>query len=115
MITYSIDIAGFQGGHVTLTSEQIDDLNSRIEGNLLREGDDGWDHAVLVWNGMVAKVPALVVQPVSSQDVAVAVGFANDHGLLLSIKGGGHNIAGTSIAERGMMNLILRVHRVSKP
>ena len=57
---------------------------------------------MLIWNGMVAKVPALVVQPTSAHDVAAAVGFARDHGLLLSIKGGGHNIAGTSIAERGL-------------
>ena len=55
-----------------------------------------------MWNGMVAKVPALVLQPTSAHDVAAAVGFARDHGLLLSIKGGGHNIAGTSIAEGGL-------------
>ena len=57
---------------------------------------------MLIWNGMAAKVPALVVQPTSARDVAAAVGFARDHGLLLSIKGGGHNIAGTAIAERGL-------------
>ena len=43
---------------------------------------------------MVAKIPALVVQPESARDVAAAVAFARDHGLLLSVKGGGHNIAG---------------------
>ena len=102
MTTTTIDIAGLDGGHVNLTAEQLDDLDSRIAGRLLRAGDEGWDDAVLVWNGMAAKVPALVVQPTSAHDVAAAVGFARDHGLLLSIKGGGHNIAGTAIAERGL-------------
>jgi FAD/FMN-containing dehydrogenase len=57
---------------------------------------------VLIWNAMAAKVPALVVQPTSARDVAAAVGFARDQGLLLSVKGGGHNIAGTAIAEGGL-------------
>ena len=69
---------------------------------MLRAGDAGWDDAVLVWNAMVAKVPALVLQPTSAADVASAVGLARDHVLLLSIKGGGHNMAGTSIAESGL-------------
>ena len=100
--TSTIDIAGLEGGHVSLSAEQLDDLASRLEGTMLREGDDGWDEAVLVWNGMVAKLPALVVQPTSAADVAAAVGFAREHGLLLGIKGGGHNLAGTSIAEDGV-------------
>src|SRR5690606_6620926 len=56
-----------------------------------------------VWNGTVNKAPALVLQPTSARDVSAAVRFARDHGLLLSIKGGGHNIAGTAIAEGGLM------------
>jgi FAD/FMN-containing dehydrogenase len=102
MTATGLDVAGLEAGRVTLTGEQLEDLGSRIQGRLLRAGDEGWDEAVLVWNAMMAKVPALVVQPTSARDVAVAVGFARNNGLLLSIKGGGHNIAGTSIAEGGM-------------
>jgi FAD/FMN-containing dehydrogenase len=100
MATIANDIAGLEGGRVVLSSTQLDELDSRLDGSVLFEGDAGWDEAVLVWNGMVANVPALVVQPTSAEDVAEAVSFARDHGLLLSVKGGGHNIAGTSIAER---------------
>jgi FAD/FMN-containing dehydrogenase len=95
----AIDIAGLEGGLVSMKAEQVDELDARVDGRLLLAGDEGWDDAVLVWNGMVAKLPALVVQPASARDVATAVGFARDYGLSLSIKGGGHNIAGTSIAE----------------
>jgi FAD/FMN-containing dehydrogenase len=102
MTTYAIDIAGLEGRLVTLTSQQINDLDSRIKGRLLRPGNPGWDDAVLVWNAMAARVPALVVQPAPTRDVAAAVEFARDHGVLLSIKGGGHNIAGTSIANGGL-------------
>jgi FAD/FMN-containing dehydrogenase len=102
MTATTIDVAGLDGGLVRLTSEQLDELDSRAGCPLLRAGDEGWDDSVLVWNGMVARTPALVLQPTSAGDVAATVGFARDHGLLLSIKGGGHNMAGTSIAERGL-------------
>jgi FAD/FMN-containing dehydrogenase len=98
----AIDVAGLDGGFVTLTPKEFDGLDSRVERPVLRAGDAGWDDAVLVWNGMVAAAPALVVQPTSAAEVAAAVGFARAHGLLLSIRGGGHNMAGTSIAERGL-------------
>ena len=102
MITQAIDISGLDGGAVNLTLEQLDGLASRFVGPMLRAGDEGWDDAILVWNAMAAKVPTLVLQPISAQDIAVAVGFARDHQVLISVKGGGHNIAGTSIAENGL-------------
>jgi FAD/FMN-containing dehydrogenase len=111
--TGTIDIAGLDGGHHTLTSEQLEDLDARVQGRLLRSGDEGWDEAVLTWNGMVAKTPALVVQPTSAHDVAAVVGFAREHGLLLSVKGGGHNIAGTSMAPGGLTLDLSRMREVS--
>jgi FAD/FMN-containing dehydrogenase len=68
---------------------------------------------VRVWNGMAATTPALVAQPTSAHQVAAAVGFARDHGLLLGIKGGGHNIAGTAIAEGGLTLDLSRMREVS--
>jgi FAD/FMN-containing dehydrogenase len=102
MITQTIDISGLDGGTVSLTSEGLDELASRFMGPMLRAGEEGWDGAILIWNAMAAKVPSLVLQPTSVQDIAVAVGFARDHRVLISVKGGGHNIAGTSIAENGL-------------
>src|SRR6266540_119377 len=97
---------------MTMETTAITDLD-RIEGALLRAGDDGWDDAVLLWNGMVAKTPALVVQPTTARDVAAAVAFARDHGILLGVKGGGHNIAGTAIPEGGLMIDMSRLRSVS--
>ncbi len=103
MTVSTIEIAGLDGGRVSLTSHQLDDLASRVGGPLVRPGDEGWSNAVLVWNGMVATTPALIAQPTSAGGVAAAVAFAAAHRLLLGIKGGGHNIGGTAIAERGLV------------
>jgi FAD/FMN-containing dehydrogenase len=111
--TSTIDFAGLDGGRVNLTSEQLEDLKARVEGPLLHAGDEGWAAALLVWNGMVAKAPALVIQPTSARDVAAAVGFAREHGLLLSIKGGGHNIAGTALAAGGLTLDMTRMRDVT--
>jgi hypothetical protein len=112
-ITGTIELAGLDGGHHTLTSEQLEDLDSRVQGRLLRPGDQGWNDAVSIWNGMAARLPALVLQPASAHDVAAAVGFAREHGLLLSVKGGGHNIAGTSMAPGGLTLDLSRLREVT--
>jgi FAD/FMN-containing dehydrogenase len=97
---------------MTMATTIIGDLE-RIEGAVLRPGDDGWDDAVLIWNGLVDKTPAFVVQPASTRDVAATVRFARDHGILLGVKGGGHNIAGTAIPEGGLMLDMSRLRSVS--
>jgi FAD/FMN-containing dehydrogenase len=109
----TLDIAGLGGGIVRLTAEHLAALRARVEGPLLRPAEEGWDDAVRVWNGMVSKKPSVVVQPTSARDVAAIVVAARDHGLLLSVKGGGHNIAGTSIAEGGLMIDMSRLREVA--
>jgi len=47
-MTTTIDIADLEDGHVNLTSEQLDDLDSQLAGRLLRPGDEGWDDALLI-------------------------------------------------------------------
>ncbi|MGH3836909.1 MAG: hypothetical protein ACRDSF_14615, partial [Pseudonocardiaceae bacterium] len=72
MTTSTVDVAGLAGGHVSLTSAHLAELAARIEGPMLYPGDAGWGDAGAVWNGMVAKRPALVIQPSSADDVAAA-------------------------------------------
>jgi FAD/FMN-containing dehydrogenase len=98
---------------VRLPSDQLRELESKLEGSVLCGGDEGWDEAVLVWNALVTSSPALVVQPASARDVSATVDFARHHGLLLSIKGGGHNIAGTAIADGGLMLDMSRMRDVA--
>src|SRR6185437_8369209 len=100
------------GGRV-VTPTVHEDLPARIKGSALREGDEGWADALTIWNGMVTAVPALVVRPASSADVAATVTYARERALPLSVKGGGHNIAGTSIADQGVVLDMSRMSRVT--
>ena len=108
----AIEIAGLDGSRVAVSAEDLEALAGRVGGALLRPGDEGWDAAILIWNGMAATIPAAVLQPGSAAGVAEAVRFAADRGLLMSIKGGGHNIAGTSIAADGLTLDMSRLRQV---
>jgi FAD/FMN-containing dehydrogenase len=66
-------------------------------------GDDGYDEACRIWNGKIERRPALVVRPRDQGEVAGCIRFARDGGLPLSIRGGGHNIAGTALCDGGLM------------
>jgi FAD/FMN-containing dehydrogenase len=75
----------------------------RIEGQLLRPGDDGYEQARRVFNGMVDRRPALIARCASAQDVAAVIESARQSGAPLSIRGGGHNVAGNAVAGGGVM------------
>jgi FAD/FMN-containing dehydrogenase len=95
-------MTGLDGEPVKVTQRALAALATRLEAPPLYPGDAGFAEATTIWNGMVRSRPAVVVQPVSGADVSEAVGFARSQGLLLSIKGGGHNIGGTSLADGGL-------------
>jgi FAD/FMN-containing dehydrogenase len=78
-------------------------LRSRFRGALLRPGEEGYDEARRVWNGAIDRRPALIARCAGADDVAVAVRFARAHDLLVSVRGGGHAVAGHAVADRGLM------------
>ena len=86
----------------TVPDDALEVLASRIEGRVLRPGEEGFAEATLIWNGMIDKTPAVVVQATSVDDVVAAVGFARENGIELSMKGGGHNIAGLALSDGGL-------------
>ena len=81
----------------------IETLKSGLRGPLLFPGDDGYDTARTVWNAMIDRRPALAVHCAGVNDIKRAVDFARDHGLAPSIKGGGHNIAGSAVCDGGLL------------
>lgn len=95
-------LATRDGDTTTLDDRAVERLRARLAGRLLQPGDDGFDEATRPWNAMVEARPALVVQAVGAGDVAAAVDLARTEGIALSIRGGGHNIAGTSLVEGGL-------------
>lgn len=85
------------------TNAAARDLGGRLRGDVLLPGDDGYDAARSVWNAAIDRRPAVIVRPRGAADVAAGVGFAREHDLDLSIRGGGHSPAGHAVAEGGLM------------
>jgi FAD/FMN-containing dehydrogenase len=85
-----------------VTTEAVEELRLRCRGTVVLPGEPGYDDATLVWNGMVDRAPAVVVRATGAADVVEAVGFARDHGLPLAVRGGGHNVGGTALADGGL-------------
>ena len=80
----------------------IDALSGRISGGLLGRGDKGYDDARKVWNATVDHRPALIARCMSDADVQAAVRFAGEQRMRLSVRGGGHHIAGNAVVEGGL-------------
>ncbi len=89
--------------HDVLDPSAIAALRSRLRGPLLLPGDPGYDDARSLWNAMIERRPALVVRCLGVGDVVTAVEFVREHGLALTIKGGGHNISGLAVGEGAVM------------
>jgi FAD/FMN-containing dehydrogenase len=83
-------------------TETVEALRSSVRGPVLRPGEPGFDEATLLWNGLIDKSPSVVVQPTGTADVAAAVRFSREHGVPLSVRGGGHSIAGTALVDGGL-------------
>ena len=81
----------------------IEALKTNLRGHLLRPGDEGYDAARVVWNGMIDRHPALIIQCQGTADVIAAVNFARRHGLIVAVRAGGHNVAGYAVCEGGLM------------
>ena len=77
----------------------VPDLQAQLRGRLLVPGDAGYDESRAIWNGMIDRRPALVARCVGVGDVVACVRFAKAHRLPLSVKGGGHNIAGLALCD----------------
>ena len=91
------------GTERSLDDSLVDKLAAGLAGSLLRPSDGGYDTARKVWNGMVDKRPALIARCAGTEDVIACVRFARDHDLLVSVRGGGHNYAGKSVCDGGLM------------
>jgi FAD/FMN-containing dehydrogenase len=81
----------------------VRDLSATFSGRLLVPGDAGYDDARKVHNGLIDKRPAVIAQCRGTADISDAVRFGRVHGLRITIRGGGHNVAGRAVADDGMM------------
>ena len=91
------------GSATRLDGGAIEGLRGAVGDALVLPGDARYDEARRVWNGMIDRRPAAVVRCRGVADVLAAVRFARDHGLLLAVRGGGHNVAGFGTCDGGLV------------
>jgi FAD/FMN-containing dehydrogenase len=86
-----------------LAGEDVTSLAEGFSGQLLTPEDPGYDAARKIHNGLIDKRPALIARCLNTADVIDAVNTATDAGLEVSVRGGGHNVAGKAVTEGGLM------------
>ena len=91
------------GGTTRVPQPALDSFAAAFRGQLLFTDTPGYDAARGIWNAMIDRRPALIARCATAADVALAVRLAGSHDLLLSVRGGGHNIAGNAVCDGGLM------------
>lgn len=96
------DFTTLDRGSVAIGDDALDTLSASLAGELLRPGSAAYDESRTLWNAMIDRRPGAIVECASEADVVAAVRFASEHGLLLSVLGAGHNIAGNAVCDGGL-------------
>jgi FAD/FMN-containing dehydrogenase len=84
-------------------ASKIEELKAGFNGEILVPGDGEYEGARKIWNAMIDKRPAVIVRCATTSDVVRGVNFARNNGLLLAVRGGGHNIAGNAVCDDGLV------------
>jgi FAD/FMN-containing dehydrogenase len=91
------------GPRITRGGKGVDGFARTFKGELIWPDDPGYEQARRVWNGMIDKHPALIARCADEADVQAAVNFARERGVLLAVRGGGHNVAGKAVCDDGLV------------
>lgn len=98
-----VTLATLEGGVTTISSADVDALAEGLDGELLTADSAGYNEARELWNAMLDRRPGLIIECASAGDAQRAVEFAGANGLLASVCGAGHNIAGNAAADDALM------------
>lgn len=91
------------GSPATVSPEALQTFRAAFKGTVLAPEDTAYEETRRIWNAMIDRRPGLIARCSGTADVVQAVRFARRHGLLVSVRGGGHNIAGLAVCEGGLM------------
>src|SRR5262245_4467275 len=98
-----LQITTISGVDTVLKEAAVAAFKQSLHGLLITPGDESYEEARQVWNGHIDRRPGLIACPAGVADVIQAVNFARDHNLLVAVRGGAHNIAGTSVCNGGLV------------
>ncbi len=88
---------------MSVVEERVAALATDFSGSLLQPDDAGYDDARRIHNGLIDKRPAIIARCRTAADISKAIGFARELGLEISVRGGGHSVAGRACTEGGAM------------
>jgi FAD/FMN-containing dehydrogenase len=94
---------GIAGSEILVSQDAIAALEEAFDGALLTAESAEYDELRAIWNAMIDRRPGLIAQCAGAEDVARAVEFGRQNGLLTSVRGAGHNIAGNAVADGALM------------
>ena len=98
-----LSFTALESGKTTVGAGAIEALATQLRGSLLTANDLSYDEVRKIWNAMIDRRPSLIARCAGAADVVAAVRFARDHGLLATVRGGGHNIAGNAVCDGGLL------------
>lgn len=93
-------------------AEALQAFAMQMRGRVLTPEDADYEEARMIWNGLIDRRPAIIAQCSGTADVVDAVNFAREHDLLVSIKSGGHNVAGNAVNDDGLVIDLSQMHGV---
>src|SRR5687768_15204319 len=96
-------VTTISGADTVLKEVTVTAFKQSLRGPLITPSDDSYEEARQVWNANIDRRPGLIARPAGVADVINAVNFARDHHLLVAVRGGAHNIAGTSVCNGGLV------------
>jgi FAD/FMN-containing dehydrogenase len=95
-----------------LDATAVQDLRSRVRGEVIRPGDGAYEEARKVYNGMIDRRPEMIARCVDVADVMACVNFARDRKLVLAVRGGGHSGPGLGVCDGGLVIDLSRMRSV---
>src|SRR5438132_529020 len=99
--TAPVSVRGWRS--MIVAESVLERFASNLKGELIRPGSEHYEEARRIWNEMIDRKPLMIVRCRGTQDVVLAVTFARDHAVPLSVRGGGHGVSGTAICEGGLV------------
>lgn len=99
----TLKLTKLDGGKADVSADALQAFKAGFKGQVLTAGDAEFEESRKVWNAMIDRRPGLIARCTGTVDVVQAVRFARHNGLLSSVRGGGHNIAGLAVCEGGLM------------
>jgi FAD/FMN-containing dehydrogenase len=98
-----LQFRGLKGETIAISTDTLTALRPQLRGSLCLQDEAGYDEARTIWNAMIDRRPGAVVRCGGASDVMRAVRLARDNGLLVAVRGGGHNISGSAVCEGGLL------------